>query len=462
MALRDSTAVNAGANGGTVSAPTGLAQNDIVLLRVLLAGYNNLAITWPAGFTQIGNTSCDASVAADVRTHKVAWARMGASPPANFAVSWTGNDASTIHCAAFSGRSTTSDPVAFETQPGAGTTSRPLSLAATGGTMVAGDDVAWFADVFGGGDAGTFTPPTDYTAQETSTNLYAIGQLATRNNVAAGSTTPITGSWTGPAAQAYSWGAVVVRIPVASSGPTISAGTPTGTVSSSPTVGFTTDTNSGTARIVIDTAANLSGVTATQVLAGQKNNSTAAAFDSGNITVTTTSPSYAFSGLQGGTTYTIAAAQNSTSNSNVLTWTFTVGVYPSGITTTSNQGSISVQTIEGVSITGEAITTSQGTLVPAVINNGTSGLGNTILDFGAGATTATATVIGQVNISSGSFADAFIMGTDTSTDHTADEHRDVILDVKVFNITPGTGFQIRAISSTTLTGKYRCRWVWTH
>ncbi len=220
MALRDSTTVNAGTNGGTVSAPAGLAQNDIVLLRVLLAGYNNLAITWPAGFTQIGNTSCDASVAADVRTHKVAWARMGASPPANFAVSWTGNDASTIHCAAFSGRSTTSDPAAFETQPGAGTTSRPLSLAATGGTMVAGDDVAWFTDVFGGGDAGTFTPPTDYTAQETSTNLYAIGQLATRNNVAAGSTTPITGSWTGPAAQAYSWGAVVVRIPVASSGPT--------------------------------------------------------------------------------------------------------------------------------------------------------------------------------------------------------------------------------------------------
>ena len=87
-------------------------------------------------------------------------------------------------------------------------------------------------------------------------------------------------------------------------------------------------------------------------LQDKKNNSTAAAFDSGNITVTTTSPSYAFSGLQGGTTYTIAAAQNSTSNSNVLTWTFTVGVYPSGITTTSNQGSISVQIIEGVSITG--------------------------------------------------------------------------------------------------------------
>ncbi len=224
MALRDSTTVNAGANGGTVAAPAGLAQNDIVLLRVSLAGYNNLAITWPAGFTQIGNTSCDASVAPDVRTHKAAWARMGASPPADFAVSWTGNDASTIHCAAFSGRSTTSDPVAFETQPVAGTTSRPLSLAATGGTMVDGDDVAWFVDVFGGGDAGTFTPPASYTPQETSTNLYAVGQLATRDNVAAGSTTPISGEWTGPATQAYSWGAIVVRIPAAATGDTALAG----------------------------------------------------------------------------------------------------------------------------------------------------------------------------------------------------------------------------------------------
>ncbi|TXH14736.1 MAG: hypothetical protein E6R03_08660 [Hyphomicrobiaceae bacterium] len=320
MALRDSTAVNAGANGGTVAAPAGLAENDIVLLRVLLAGYNNLAITWPAGFTQIGNTSCDASVAADVRTHKVAWARMGASPPANFAVSWTGNDASTIHCAAFSGRSTTSDPVAFDTQPGAGTTSRPLSLAATGGTMVAGDDVAWFTDVFGGGDAGTFTPPTDYTAQETSTNLYAIGQLATRNNVAAGSTTPITGSWTGPAAQAYSWGAIVVRIPVASSAPTISAGTPTGTVGANTTVGFTSTASTGTARIVIDTAANLDTVTNTQVAAGQKENGTAAAYDSGNITVTDTTPEFAFTGLTSGTWTACAVHDGST----VLSWTFTV------------------------------------------------------------------------------------------------------------------------------------------
>jgi len=84
--------------------------------------------------------------------------------------------------------------------------------------MVAGDDVAWFVDVFGGGDAGTFTPPTSYTAQETSTQLYAIGQLATRDNVAAGSTTPISGEWTGPGGYAVSFGAIVVRLPAAVDG----------------------------------------------------------------------------------------------------------------------------------------------------------------------------------------------------------------------------------------------------
>lgn len=107
------------------------------------------------------------------------------------------------------------------------------------------------------------------------------------------------------------------------SGPTLTSGTPTGTTGSSPTVGFTTDSTTGTARIVLDSAANLSGVTATQILAGQKANGTAAAYDSGDITVTDTSPDYAFSGIASGT-YTVAAAHDDGDESNVLTWTLVI------------------------------------------------------------------------------------------------------------------------------------------
>lgn len=120
------------------------------------------------------------------------------------------------------------------------------------------------------------------------------------------------------------WLQVGVSIQEATSSPTISAGIPTGTVGTNPTLGFTTNIASGTARIVVDTAANLDAVTAAQILLGQKEDSTAAAYDSGDITVTSTSvTSTAITSLPAGT-YTAAAAHSNGGNSNVITWTFTV------------------------------------------------------------------------------------------------------------------------------------------
>lgn len=118
--------------------------------------------------------------------------------------------------------------------------------------------------------------------------------------------------------------AILVDFTPASSGPTLSGGAPTGTTSANPNLTFTTDTASGTARIVVDSAGNLSGVTATQVLAGQKANGAAAAHDTGTVTVSgTTVSSNAIAGLSSGS-YTAAAAQHSGGNSNVLSWVFTV------------------------------------------------------------------------------------------------------------------------------------------
>lgn len=108
--------------------------------------------------------------------------------------------------------------------------------------------------------------------------------------------------------------------PATLSAPTASAGTTTATI------GATTDQASGTLYVVVDTAANLSGVTATQIKAGQKA-SGSAALASGNDTVSTTTPSVGVTGLSQYTIYAYAAVQNNTNgDSNIVTGDFVTGL----------------------------------------------------------------------------------------------------------------------------------------
>lgn len=113
----------------------------------------------------------------------------------------------------------------------------------------------------------------------------------------------------------------------ASSGPTLSSPTPSGTLgtATTATLGCTSTAAAGTIYGVVDTAANISGITATQVVAGQNKNSTAAAF-SANASVSALTPSVGITGLTASTTYSYALAQANSGNSNVVTGTFTTGV----------------------------------------------------------------------------------------------------------------------------------------
>lgn len=211
----------------------------------------------------------------------------------------------------------------YEGFNGASDLSSPVDPAALSmGTVAAGDAVVCVGSV---NSSVASSVPSTYTAS-TSANW----GNTTGNNTGAHKLVGSTGvespdfDFSATSGSRSAQAGLVLLQAGGASGPIISDGTPTGTVSGSFTAGFTTDTASGTARIVIDSAANLSGVTATQILAGQKANGTAAAYDSGNITVTDTSPDYAFSGVATAT-YTVAAAHSDgVDNSNVLTWTLTV------------------------------------------------------------------------------------------------------------------------------------------
>lgn len=114
-------------------------------------------------------------------------------------------------------------------------------------------------------------------------------------------------------------GVAVAPITVA----TLSAPTATSVTATTATLGATTDQTSGTLYAVVDTAANLSGVTATEIKAGQKAGG-AAALASANSAVSTTTPSAGVTGLSPYTIYSYAMVQNNANgDSNVVTGTFT-------------------------------------------------------------------------------------------------------------------------------------------
>ena len=90
-----------------------------------------------------------------------------------------------------------------------------------------------------------------------------------------------------------------------------------------------------------------------------------------------------------------------------------------------------------------------------------TGTGSTVIDFGAGGNEASV-VVSVPEILGTSKAEAWIMGDDTSTDHTASDHKYVGLFMALTCGTPvaATGFTIYARSTQKLTGAWTVRYVW--
>lgn len=93
-----------------------------------------------------------------------------------------------------------------------------------------------------------------------------------------------------------------------------------------------------------------------------------------------------------------------------------------------------------------------------------TGTGTATIDFGAfpGSNEASVTVTGQASILSTSKVEAYVMGDDSTSDHTASDHRYFPLFASLTCGTPtaGTGFTIHARSTEKLQGTFALRWVW--
>ena len=94
-----------------------------------------------------------------------------------------------------------------------------------------------------------------------------------------------------------------------------------------------------------------------------------------------------------------------------------------------------------------------------------NGTGSATLDFGVspGSNTASVAVTGLTGITALSKAEAWIMGDDTSDDHTAEDHRFFPVFAALTCGTPaeGVGFTIYGRSSQKMVGKWTVRYVWT-
>jgi hypothetical protein len=93
-----------------------------------------------------------------------------------------------------------------------------------------------------------------------------------------------------------------------------------------------------------------------------------------------------------------------------------------------------------------------------------TGQGTSTIDFGGdnGLNETNIAVTGQGTISATSKAEAYIMADDTTSNHTAVDHRWLAGQVGITCGTPtaATGFTIYVTSNQKQTGQYKLRWVW--
>ena len=89
------------------------------------------------------------------------------------------------------------------------------------------------------------------------------------------------------------------------------------------------------------------------------------------------------------------------------------------------------------------------------------GTGSATIDFGAGSNEAQVTVA-VPEILATSKAESWVMGDDTSTDHTASDHRyfPVLASLTCGTPEEGVGFTVYARSIHKLTGAWTVRFVW--
>ena len=220
MAYRSSSANSAesSATALTTTVPAGAATDDIA---IVCASYDDPSVTftWDAGFTEL----YDQTMTADGHRFGCAWKRLTGADSGNYTAtinSAPGARGWVVQAALFSGRHTTNPPVGSTIAVNNSGNSSPISVAANGVTAVAGDDLCWIGglDVTSAGVGNGCAAPTSFTERQDTEGgggaLWSNMSIATWDNVSAGATGTITGTYSLSSGTA-GWVAVLIRIPAA-------------------------------------------------------------------------------------------------------------------------------------------------------------------------------------------------------------------------------------------------------
>lgn len=225
MALRSSSTNSGSSATPAATVPTGVATDDIIIVVV---GIDSSSAAFdsgdlPAGFTEFNETH----ITTDGHTAWIGWKRATGADSGSYTFGNVGASADWIaQAAAFSGRHTTDAPACSTTAVSNANNRTPITITANGVTALDNDDLIWASvpDVDTASDGNGHTAPTNYVEKQDAENVWANLSIATRENVAAGATGSIAGTFvTSTGTTDVGWAAWLARIPIAAA----AAGQPT-------------------------------------------------------------------------------------------------------------------------------------------------------------------------------------------------------------------------------------------
>lgn len=227
MAYRSSSSNSGNSTTPSTAVPSGAAIDDIVFLFATVddGGGDFATGDWPTGFTELG----EQPLTGDGQTVAVGWKRLTAADTGSYTFGAVTGVARDWVCQAvcFSGRHTTTAPTISTVATNNSANASPVTVTANGLTAASGDDLLWISgpDLRQTGVTVNHTAPTNYTERQDATSAWSSLSCATRDNVGAGATGTVSGSFTISSGTA-GWLAWLIAVPAAGGTPASTSGVP--------------------------------------------------------------------------------------------------------------------------------------------------------------------------------------------------------------------------------------------
>jgi Bacterial Ig domain/Chitobiase/beta-hexosaminidase C-terminal domain/Bacterial Ig-like domain/PASTA domain len=175
-----------GATSVTVTKPTGVQANDLLVAHVMVTGNVTGSIAAPAGWTTIV-TGTAANAATQASFYKIA----GGSEAANSAFTWTGSQVAAASVSAYYGVKASS---VFDFNSTVASTNNTTTVTANGVTTTANDDLV--LAFFGSVSNSTYTPPVGWNERADAGTTGISGSMADEIKATAGATGNVTATST--------------------------------------------------------------------------------------------------------------------------------------------------------------------------------------------------------------------------------------------------------------------------